>query len=86
MFRQSMMTLFALAMLVALSGVSRAEGDTNAAEDGYKQLTCAQAAQAAWFQRQLQRTDGDMSVDVPAAPECSPELIAAAASALEESK
>lgn len=86
MFKQSMITLAALAVLVSLSGVSKAEGEENSASDGYKQLTCAEAAQAAWFRRQMELTDGDTSPEVPVPPECSRELIATAAAAAEESK
>ena len=86
MFKQSMMTLATLAVMVSLSGVSRAEGDTNEAADGYRQLTCAEAMQKAWFNRELERTDGDVPHDAAPAPsECNRELIASAESN-EESK
>lgn len=80
MFKQSMMTLSALTVLVALSGVAKAEGD------GYQQLTCDEATQVAWFNRQMQLTDGDTSPDVQVPAECNRELIAAAADASAESK
>ena len=86
MFKQSMMTLATLAVMVSLSGVSRAEGDTNESADGYRQVTCAEAMQKAWFNRELERTDGDIAHDVPVLQECSRELIAAASDAAEESK
>ena len=86
MFKQSMMTLATLAVLVSLAGVARAEGDGNDAGDGYRQLTCAEAMQKAWFNRELERTDGDIAHDVPVPQECSRELIAAASDAAEESK
>lgn len=86
MFKQSMITLAALAVIVSLSGVSKAEGEENTAGDGYKQLTCAEATQAAWFRRQMELTDGDTSPETPVAPECNRELIATAAAAAEESK
>ena len=86
MFKQTMMTLSALTVLVALSGVSRADGDSNTAGDGYKHLTCAEATQVAWFNRQMQLSDGDTSPDVQVPAECNRELIAAAADASAESK
>ena len=86
MFKQSMMTLSALTVLVALSGVCKAEGDTTAVEDGYKQLTCAEAMQAAWFLRELQRTDGGTVTEVPVPPECNRDVIAVASNAAEETK
>jgi hypothetical protein len=86
MFKQSMMTLSTLAVLVALSGVARAESETygNAAKDGYRNLTCAEATQAAWFIREMERTDGDTPHDVPVPVECSREIVATANS--DESK
>jgi H2-forming N5,N10-methylenetetrahydromethanopterin dehydrogenase-like enzyme len=87
MFKQSMMTLSTLAVLVAVSGVARAESETyaNATSDGYRNLTCAEATQRAWFIRELERTDGDTPHDVPVPAECSREIVAAA-EASEESK
>jgi hypothetical protein len=76
MFKQSMMTVAALAALAAISGASRADDDTNVAADGYRQLSCADALQAAWFNRQLERTDGDVSPEVETPAECNRELIA----------
>ena len=86
MFKQSMVALSALAVLVALSGVSKADDDNNAANDGYRQLTCADATQAAWFAREMERSDGDTPHDVAVPAECNRELVAAAAASAEESK
>jgi H2-forming N5,N10-methylenetetrahydromethanopterin dehydrogenase-like enzyme len=85
MLKQSMMTLATLAILVSLSGVSRADETGNEAVEGYRQLTCAEAQQKAWFVRELERSDGDTPHDVATPRECSRELIASAESA-EESK
>ena len=85
MLKQSMMTLATLAVLVSLSGVSRAEGDSNDAFDGNRQLTCAEALQKAWFYREMERTDGDTPHDAPIPAECNREVVAAA-NAAEESK
>lgn len=87
MFKQSMMTLSTLAVLVALSGVARADSETyaNATSDGYRGLTCAEATQRAWFTREMERTDGDTPHDVAVPAECSREIVAATG-AVEESK
>jgi hypothetical protein len=86
MFKQSMMTLSTLAVLVALSGVARADSTYgNAASDGYNSRSCAEATQLAWFTREMERTDGDTPHDAPVPAECSREVVAAANSA-EESK
>ncbi len=85
MFKQSMMTLSALAVLVAFSGVSRAQESNIVAPDSYKATSCAEATQAAWFVREMERSDGDTPHD-PATPvECSREFVATAG-VYEESK
>ena len=87
MFKQSMMTLSAFAVLVALSGVSRADEDNNGtANDTYRQRTCAEATQAAWFAHEMERSDRDAAPDVALPAECNRELVAEAAAAAEESK
>jgi hypothetical protein len=85
MYKQSMMTLSALALLVSFSGASRAD-EYNATSDGYRSLTCAEATQKAWFVRELERTDGDTPHDAPVPSECSREIVAAASDSAEESK
>ena len=87
MNKQSMLTLSALAVLVAMSGAVRAESDTyaNATSDGARNLTCAEATQRAWFIRELERTDGDTPHDAPVPVECSREIVAST-DANEESK
>lgn len=84
MFKQSMMTLSALAVLVALSGVARAD-QSNETSDGYRSLTCAEATQRAWFIREMERTDGDTPHDAAVPAECSREIVASS-NANEESK
>lgn len=84
MFKQSMMTLSTLAILVALSGVARAD-IAREASDGYRSLSCSEATQRAWFVREMERTDGDTPHDAPIPAECSREVVAAA-NAAEESK
>ena len=85
MLKQSMMTLATLAVLVSLSGVSRADEAGNEAVEGYRQLTCAEAMQKAWFEREREISDGYTPRDLATPHECSREVIAAAISA-EESK
>jgi len=79
MNKQSMLTLSALAILVAMSGAVRADSDTyaNATSDGARGLTCAEATQRAWFTREMERTDGDTPHDAPVPAECSREIVAA---------
>ena len=86
MFKQSMMTLSTLAVLVAVSGAARAdnEGYGNAANDQYRVRSCAEATQLAWFTREMERTDGDTPHDAPVPAECSRENVAA--NSAEESK
>ena len=84
MFKQSMMTLSTLAVLVALSGVARAD-IAREASDGYRSLTCAEATQRAWFIREMERSDGDTPHDAAVPAECTREVVAVANSA-EESK
>ena len=87
MYKQSMLTLSALAVLVAMSGAVRADSDTyaNATSDGARSLMCAEATQRAWFIREMERTDGDTPHDVPVPAECSREIVASA-NANDESK
>jgi hypothetical protein len=87
MNKQSMLTLSALAVLVAMSGAVRADSDTysNAASDGSRSLTCAEATQRAWFIREMERTDGDTPHDAPVPVECSREIVAST-NANDESK
>ena len=86
MLKQSMMTLATLGLLVSLSGVSRADEAGNDAVEGYRQPTCAEAMQKAWFVREMERTDGDTPHDPAIPAECSREVIATANAAAEESK
>ena len=89
MFKQSMTTLSALAVLVALSGVSKADDNNsndNTASEGYRQVTCAEATQAAWFAHEMERSDRDAAPDVALPAECNRELVVEAAAAAEESK
>jgi len=48
-----------------------AEGDGN----GHDALGCKELREAAWFNRELERTDGDVSPDVPAVA-CRPDIYA----------
>jgi hypothetical protein len=82
MSKTTLMTLAAFTAVAIFSGLAKADGDTDTAGDGSQARTCAEATQAAWFHRQMERSDGDTSPDVPAAPECSHDDVAA----IEESK
>jgi hypothetical protein len=88
MSKTTLMTLAAFVAVAAFSGLSKADVTNIAYDDEGNRmpLSCHEAAQAAWFQRQLELTDGDTSPAVPVASECSRELIANLAAEVEESK
>ncbi|HET9652162.1 MAG TPA: hypothetical protein VFP36_08225 [Usitatibacter sp.] len=51
------------------------------ADDGRDAAACKQARDAAWFTRQLQRTDGDVDPRVPEPRECMKDRASAQATA-----
>jgi hypothetical protein len=67
-------TFAVLAAFTAMPQLSRAADEIayNAASDqGYAPVTCAEASQSAWLNRQMQITDGDVSPAVPQPSECA---------------
>jgi hypothetical protein len=88
MSKTSLLTLAAFATAAAFSGVSKADvANVVYDDDGNRMpLTCQEATQDAWFERQLERSDGDTSPAVPVPAQCTPELVADLAQAPEESK
>ena len=67
---------FAILPLTSLAqDISNGASDIayNASADGtvYRPATCAEARAAAWLNRQLEITDGDVSPKVPEPAECS---------------
>ena len=68
-------TLAALAAFSVLPQLSLAGDEiayNTAGGAGYAPVTCAQASQSAWLDRQMQLTDGDVSPSVPQPSECAP--------------
>jgi hypothetical protein len=65
--REHLMCLAAFTVLVAFSGVSRAD-DTESSEELAQPMTCAQATAFAWFKQQLALPDGagEETASVPA--------------------
>ena len=72
--------LAAFAVLPDLAAASD-EGYNAVADGGYKALTCAEARQAAWLERQIEITDGDTSPQVPVPRECATDAYRVAAAA-----
>jgi len=67
-------TLAVLAAFTTLPQLSLAADELafNAAGDqGYAPVTCAEARQSAWLNRQMEITDGDVSPAVPQPRECA---------------
>ena len=63
--------LAAFAVLPDLAAASDDTGYNAAADGGYKPLTCAEAREAAWLDRQVEITDGDTSPKVPEPRQCA---------------
>jgi hypothetical protein len=75
--REHLMCLAAFSALVALSGVARADDYSNPdtarfgrSEELAQPMTCAQAQAFAWFQHQMELSDGGSESIVPAPVEC----------------
>jgi hypothetical protein len=79
-------TVATLAAIFAMAGLARAE---DGGEDymipaafvsegngiGHDALSCKELREAAWFNRELERTDGDVSPEAPAVA-CRPDIYA----------
>lgn len=73
MNKQHAMVLAGIAAFAILPLTSLAEDVAyNASSDGtvYRPATCAEARAAAWLNRQIEITDGDVSPKVPEPAEC----------------
>lgn len=73
----------ALAAFAVLPDLATASDDgfNTVSDSGYKALTCAEARQSAWLDRQMEITDGDVSPKVPVPHECSTDAFRIAAAA-----
>ena len=70
----SLATLALVSALTAFPSASKAEDEFVAVaniEPVHYSLTCEQAKKASWIERQMQRSDGDVSPDVPLPAECT---------------
>jgi len=84
MTKKTFTLIAALAAFAVLPDLAAASDDTGynaVADGGYKALTCAEARQAAWLERQVEMTDGDTSPQVPVPHECSADAFRIAAAA-----
>ena len=75
MTNATLATLAVVSALAAFPSASKADGEFDVAaapiEPVHYSLTCEQAKKSAWLERQMQRTDGDVSPDVPTPAECT---------------
>jgi hypothetical protein len=67
--KRNVLPFLAIAALAMLPAVSRADGGEPAAKSHAK--TCAEATRDAFFNRQMQLSDGDVTPDVAVPAECS---------------
>jgi hypothetical protein len=79
MTRTQLLSLATFATLSLLSGAPRAEDEKAIADDNAtsrsEALSCAEEHQAAWFYRQLQLTEGDVSPEVTSPAACGREPV-----------
>ena len=66
--RTHLLSLAAFTVLVAVSGIARADDESS--NVAAQPQTCEEAVKAAWFARQLELTDGPVSPEASAPAEC----------------